>query len=315
MQRDAERAPSNPEATGPVPGVPELPDSREIDLSDRPLLDRLFAENPPQTSELTFTNLWAWSGTHPVRLARIGEAVCLWRGHEGTGALLAPLGGLDREGIERALKWSESMGGRKVFTRVGTSAAERLVAADPRLVATHDRDNDDYVYRVADLAALAGRRYHKKRNLAKQFHEAIRTEYRAIAPDLIDACRAHQVRWCDVRECAIHPDLDAEDRAVGRVLDHWDRLGVFGAALVGADGQVVAFAVGEHLTPGVAVTHFEKAYAQYPGAYQAINQAFAEHALRGFEFVNREQDLGSPGMRQAKESYYPAILAEKFTVG
>jgi hypothetical protein len=36
------------------------------------------------------------------------------------------------------------------------------------------------------------------------------------------------------------------------------------------------------------------------------------HGLSQFEFVNREQDLGIPGLRQAKESYYPHHMVHKF---
>ena len=58
----------------------------------------------------------------------------------------------------------------------------------------------------------------------------------------------------------------------------------------------------------------EKASPDLPGAFQVINQQFLEHQWSGYEFVNREQDLGVPGLRQAKESYLPHHMVEKFIV-
>ncbi|MDD2390694.1 MAG: phosphatidylglycerol lysyltransferase domain-containing protein, partial [Desulfobacterales bacterium] len=60
--------------------------------------------------------------------------------------------------------------------------------------------------------------------------------------------------------------------------------------------------------------HFEKADPNYKGAYQAINQMFLEHSNHPFSFVNREQDLGDPGLRKAKLSYVPAGFVHKFRV-
>ena len=52
----------------------------------------------------------------------------------------------------------------------------------------------------------------------------------------------------------------------------------------------------------------------YKGAYQYINRAFVRHMLEGasFRFVNREDDAGDEGLRQAKLSYIPAFLAYKY---
>ena len=54
-----------------------------------------------------------------------------------------------------------------------------------------------------------------------------------------------------------------------------------------------------------AVIHFEKAMSHFEGLYQVVNQWFCRNELGRFEFVNREQDLGIPGLRRAKESYHP----------
>ena len=205
------------------------------------------------------------------------------------------------------------MGGPARFGRVDKQAADRLIAAHPDLVALEDRDNADYVYRVEDLARLSGRRFDGKRNQIKKFRKSVDAHYRPIDPGLVQACGDAQAFWCDVRQCSIHADLEAENKAVMVILECWSELDLIGGALL-ADDRVVAFAVGERLAPNTAVVHLEKGDVNFPGVYQAINQAFCENALADCTWVNREQDLGVPGLRKAKESYHPDHLVMKYTV-
>ena len=58
----------------------------------------------------------------------------------------------------------------------------------------------------------------------------------------------------------------------------------------------------------------EKAFGEIPGIYQAINQLFLQNAFPGVRLVNREDDMGKPGLRQAKESYQPIGYARKYMV-
>jgi hypothetical protein len=62
------------------------------------------------------------------------------------------------------------------------------------------------------------------------------------------------------------------------------------------------------------VVHFEKADTSYNGLYQFVNQEFAAALPANIEIINREQDLGEPGLRQAKLSYHPSGFVRKFTV-
>ena len=60
--------------------------------------------------------------------------------------------------------------------------------------------------------------------------------------------------------------------------------------------------------------HFEKADPGHAGLYPLINQLFARENFGRIKFINREQDLGLPGLRKAKESYFPHHLEEKYTI-
>jgi len=60
--------------------------------------------------------------------------------------------------------------------------------------------------------------------------------------------------------------------------------------------------------------HFEKAVGNYKGIYQFINRSFAEMLADCIEVVNREQDLGNAGLRQAKMSYRPSGFIKKYRI-
>ena len=62
------------------------------------------------------------------------------------------------------------------------------------------------------------------------------------------------------------------------------------------------------------VVHIEKALTEYEGAYAMINQQFVEHECADVTYVNREDDTGDEGLRQAKLSYRPVFMVEKGTV-
>ena len=93
---------------------------------------------------------------------------------------------------------------------------------------------------------------------------------------------------------------------------NFDKFGFIGGVLR-VNGEVIAFTFGEKLNENTFVTHFEKAFADIRGAYPMINNQFALNTINNYEYVNREDDMGSEGLRKAKLSYYPEILLEKYT--
>jgi hypothetical protein len=178
---------------------------------------------------------------------------------------------------------------------------------------TLDRDNSDYVYLTQDLINLSGRKYHRKKNHLNRFIKTQKFEYRPLDKDLVASFLEMQESWCQMRECVEHPDLLSEDYAVHEALTRFEDLDYQGGAIV-MNAKVEAFSLGEPLSGDTAVIHIEKANPDIPGLYAAINQRFCANTWKEMAYINREQDLGSEGLRKAKESYNPHHMVDKYTL-
>lgn len=77
------------------------------------------------------------------------------------------------------------------------------------------------------------------------------------------------------------------------------------------DGKIIAFTFGAAINRDTFCVHAEKALLTYEGAYNTINWEFANQLPGHYIYLNREEDLGVPGLRKAKLSYRPVQLLEK----
>jgi hypothetical protein len=135
-----------------------------------------------------------------------------------------------------------------------------------------------------------------------------------LGPELIDCALTMQEDWCTWRDCESSETLAAENRAIARVLQAWDKLeGITGCAIL-VDREMVAYTVAEQLTDDMLLIHFEKGKSDYKGIYQAVNQMFLAHTGSNATVVNREQDLGDGGLRKAKLSYHPVDFLRKYRI-
>jgi len=279
---------------------------KPLELSDKAEVMDYLRRFPPQISEHTFTNLYVWRYHGPVRLAQVGEALVFLELKSGERmAIGPPLGHVTPAALLDLLHG------------VGVSSCQRLpdkmadIWRQAGMRVIPDRDNFDYVYLRRDLADLAGRRYHRQKNLVNRCLAAHDCEYVPMGPDCLNEVADMVDRWFAERELDQTPGLPHEYWALRETLDHFAEFGLIGAAIM-IRKRIEAFTIGERLNETTAVVHFEKAMGGHDGLYQLINQWFCQHGLAEFEFVNREQDLGIPGLRKAKESYHPHHMVEKY---
>ena len=295
--------------------IPEFPELAGLGLEHREQIGKHLRRHPPQISELTFTNLLIWADTYRPELCWWREWLCvLLRPQYRAPFFLPPVGEGDPEPVcAELLAWLATGGQGASIERVSAPMAGALAAPGRAFRVTPDRDNSDYLYRREGLATLAGRKYHAKRTNINKLESSHRWEYRELTPELVGACRELQEQWCELKGCdAGGPALQGEHLAVMRLLDHYPELGVRGGVVM-VEGRVAAFTAGEQLNANTAVVHVEKADPILPGLYQVINREFAR-SWAPLEYLNREQDMGDPGLRRAKESYFPHHMVDKYIV-
>lgn len=173
------------------------------------------------------------------------------------------------------------------------------------------RDNADYVYKMEDLKNLPGKKYHGKKNHINKF---LKTNdnwvYERITEQNVQECIGMVKEWCIQNGCCEDEEKAQEICVMIKGIEYRDELALLGG-LIRTDGRVVAMTLGEQLNEDTFVIHFEKAFADVPGAYPMINQQFILNELTGYTYINREEDMGVEGLRKAKESYKPEFLVQK----
>ncbi len=159
-----------------------------------------------------------------------------------------------------------------------------------------------------ELAKLAGRKYHKKKNLVNAFIHNYSYEGKPLLEEYIPDAMKVLEAWRNGR------DNPGDYRAAKEALDKAEELQLYGGIYY-VDGEPAAYTLGEELAQGESfVIHFEKALSKYKGIYQFVNKCFASILPEKYNYINREQDLGDPGLRQAKMSYRPVGFVKKYRV-
>jgi len=291
-----------------------MTDFKPIEIQDKPLFDEFLRKDPPQVSELTFTNLFIWRHHYqPAWFEWNGCILVLFHPQKGPSYGLRPFGPGDKKSALDVLCREITKQAAEVrICRVGEEFVTNHV--DPAAYEVlADRDNSDYIYLAKDLINLSGNKYHRKKNHLNQFIKNHAFEYRPLDAELVKRVLGMQEAWCRIRECVERPDLLAEDFAVHEALTYFEDLGYQGGAIL-INSVVEAFSLGEPLNQDTAVIHIEKANPDILGLYAAINRLFCLNAWSNLTYINREQDMGVEGLRKAKESYYPHHMVNKYTL-
>ena len=195
------------------------------------------------------------------------------------------------------------------FTRLLKNEAEKLEKLFPeRFKISPERNDFEYIYSVKNLADLKGKKYHAKRGHIAKFSKTHEWKYKPLNIDEKENYLAFFKSWFGEKENANPHEMTA----IKKSLDYYNELELYGGTVYVGE-KIVACAIGEKINNETFVVHFEKALTEFADAYTIINHELCKDIQNKYNFINREEDLGIPGLRKAKLSYHPCSFVEKYS--
>lgn len=288
---------------------------KPISLEDKTWVKKYLKESGYRGCEFSFSTMMMWRDVYHTEVADLGD-VLGYRCRVGKNRYVYafPAGHGDKKAaIEALMNFAKKSGHAFMLRGFEKEWADWLEGQFPGMFHIEtSRDEWDYVYSVEKLSTLAGSKYHGKRNHIARFKDSAEWNYESLTSDNIEECRGMSDKWYHAQLAIGNITVLKEKPVLNYALDHMSDLDLKGGVLY-RDGKIVAFTIGEPLNDDTFHVHIEKAYSDIQGAYPMINQQFVLHEMQSFEFINREEDDGVPGLRRAKESYYPVHMIEKYT--
>jgi len=285
-----------------------------LTLFDREAMQAVTLHSGRRNCNYNFANLVGWKFLFGTEVCVLENTVVLRYTFDGRRAyMVCTSEALSQELIEYLL--DDSNGDLTLIGLEDSQVAQwSMVNGQWSISSEPLRNQYDYIYRRTDLATLHGKHLDAKRNHIHRFRaEHPDFEYRPLTPEFFDECRRLTKIWQEEKNKNENENenrnetIDAEHRVMETIFSNWNALGMIGGSIF-VDGSMVAFTYGSAVTTDTFDVCVEKADRHVEGAFAIINQQFAEHLPEQYIYLNREEDMGIPGLRQAKLSYHPEIL-------
>ncbi|MGL5785204.1 MAG: DUF2156 domain-containing protein [Bacteroidales bacterium] len=285
-------------------------DFKRVSLEDKPLIEHYFRCTPKAQLNYSFEVLYLWRDACEFEICEYNGFLLIKTFIRCNHNFLYPLGKGDlKDAVMKMKQYSESHYCEFNLFQITEEEREELAQLLPGMfVFTPVPEEFEYVYLREKLATLTGKKLQPKRNHINALTNSCVWSYEEIDAGNIEECKALNERWMVNHQECDPVQLHMENEAIIHALDDFFTLNLHGGA-IRIDGKIEAFSIGCPLTSDMYLVLFEKANPEIRGAYPLMNREFVKHEIpEQYLYVNRAEDAGDEGLRQAKLSYHPDKL-------
>ncbi|NLL55994.1 MAG: DUF2156 domain-containing protein [Clostridiales bacterium] len=284
-----------------------------IRAEDKDKITKIIGDNPERICENTFGSMYTWSVNDEYSYCIENKTLYFGLIDDKKADFYFPIGYDNaKEAVDKLVSYCKEKNLQMCFSFLSSSQTEMLKEYfGQSIIIEEDRDWADYLYNYEDLLRLKGKKYHGQRNHINRFMRTYKN-YEILPYDVSmhDETLEYLEKHFDNIKNPNKWLRDERRIMTTRLLPNYEKLGQLGAVLK-VDNKIVAVTFGE-IVGDTLYVHFEKATREYHGSYPMINKSFVKMCHgESLKYINREEDLGEPGLRTAKLSLQPCQIIPK----
>lgn len=265
---------------------------REIALDDRLMLE----DYGSICSDYVFTYLFMYKDIYKLKIAESDGAIVIRSDAEET-VFYMPLGDAV-QGIRAVDDHCRSDGKKPVFCKIPEDYTGIFEEMGYRLA--EDRNSFDYIYRNSDFVHYEGKSFRKQRNNLYSYLKSFTPEFSGDIKSYIGQCKEFTLKY--------HKQPYIAGPTV-RMLDNIDSFGLKGGVVL-SEGEVAAFCLYEKISEDMLLSHVELTDNSHRGIHAYLVNELAKRIKESY--INKEDDMGLPGLRRFKESFRPDHMLKKY---
>ena len=308
---------------------------RNLEISDRQIVDRAVQFADSMSCQVSFANLYCLSCKYNTKICISDGVLYIRQGSRDENlyeAYLLPMKIPKKycesmsahppdwfhRAIEKIREEAHSAGKLLMFFGVTEDMKEFVLKEEKGWFRElENRDWADYIYLSEKMISLKGSRLAAKRKAYNKFMREYgeRITISKITADNIEEVREFQKIWMANNNIKTkeQQSLFFENKSINIALDFFEALGLEGIVMY-IDNRVAAYSYGQPVTDKIFDVIVEKGDYRFPNIYRAINRFFVMYCCKKYKYINREEDIGLTGLRQAKMRYQPELLLKKYNL-
>lgn len=297
--------------------IPIFPYFKNLELSDKENIEKITFQYPPY-SDFNFECMWAWDVNNSIKISLLnGNLILLARDIFSNEIICSYLGNFKlTDTLANIFEFLDTTG--TVFPKISFVPELSLKGLDfNKYFIEIDLKTCDYIYDLKQLSEYAGNQYMQKRGRTNIFTRNYpSTQVKII--NLRNEIQKEEIlnlndSWI-INKTKYHSDMDLnkEMEAIARFI-RADFKNIFCVGIY--QKELIGFSVFSFHQDDYVINHFFKGDVSYKGVYEFLMR---ESAILlsdlGFKYLNFQEDLGLPGLRQSKMTYRPISFLKKYYV-